>query len=142
MDVRIRYTKCLRSCMCLLQSPNTEPINFLLFHRQNSFMIFVMMKTRQPQIRKSSRPSWTLTLSLLVTCCFLVLILLTLCILSASNANSSTALSKPNHLSFIARTFHVSEEDDIFLDCRFIEEKREVMVSRTCKRDSEKNKKS
>ncbi|WVZ22187.1 hypothetical protein V8G54_000731 [Vigna mungo] len=66
-----------------------------------------MMKTRQPRIRKSSRPSWTLTLTLLITCCFLVLILLTLRILSVSNANSSTALSKPNDLSSISRTSHV-----------------------------------
>ena len=103
----------------MLQSPNTEPINSLLFLQISfgsplslckSFSIFQMNKTRHSRIRKSPRPSWTLTLTLLLICCFLLLILLTLRILSLSNADSSTSLSKPNDLSSIARNslMHVS----------------------------------
>ncbi|RDX67483.1 putative prolyl 4-hydroxylase 10 [Mucuna pruriens] len=75
-----------------------------------------MAKARQSRVgpRRSSRASWTLTLTLLLTCTFLILILLVLGILSIPNANSSSALSKPNDLNSISRNIHITqaEQDD------------------------------
>ncbi|KAK7360264.1 hypothetical protein VNO77_02247 [Canavalia gladiata] len=71
-----------------------------------------MMKARQSRIgpRKSSGTSWTLMLTLLVTCTFLILILLALGILSVPN--TSSGLPKPNDLNSIARNTHISEGED------------------------------
>ncbi|XP_020232882.1 probable prolyl 4-hydroxylase 10 [Cajanus cajan] len=73
-----------------------------------------MVKARQSRIgprKPSSRAasSWTLTLTLLVTCSFLILILLALRIFSIPNDHSG--LSKPNDLNNIARNTHITEGD-------------------------------
>ncbi|RZB60731.1 putative prolyl 4-hydroxylase 10 isoform C, partial [Glycine soja] len=76
-----------------------------------------MVKAKQSQVwlRKSWwRVSWpgTLTLLLLLTCSFLILIPLALRILSTPHVNSSSALSKPNDLNSVPRNTHVSEGEN------------------------------
>ncbi|KAK7376170.1 hypothetical protein VNO78_35024 [Psophocarpus tetragonolobus] len=76
-----------------------------------NFQILEMVKARQP--RKLSRTTsswWTLLLMSLVLCSFLVVVVLALRILSNANTNTSSVLSKPNHLNSIARNTHVEAE--------------------------------